>query len=103
MINKINEFKYEDVCVITAIGNSNQGKSFILSKIINMNITSGHNINTYGLSIFSRDNYYSNKNYIILDTIGLQNEIKIKNEEREEIKKLKEKEKIEKKKRNYKR
>ena len=85
---KINEFKNEYFSVITAIGNSKQGKSFILSKISNINISSGHHINTNGLSILFPDNYYLNKNYIIIDTEGTQNEIKIDNEIRNEMKKL---------------
>ena len=48
---KINEFKNEYFSVITAIGNSKQGKSFILSKISNINIQSNYHIKTNGLSI----------------------------------------------------
>jgi len=82
---KINEYKYEDVCVITAIGNSKQGKSYILSKITEFNVPSGYQLNTYGLSIFFPDNLTKevNKRYVIIDTVGLQNEIKI-----DEMKKL---------------
>ena len=54
--NKINECKYESRAVITAIGNSKQGKSFILSKITEFPIPSGHHINTHGLSILFPDN-----------------------------------------------
>ena len=77
--NKINEYKYEGVCVITAIGNSNQGKSYILSKISEFNVPSGYHVNTHGLSILFPDNLTkeTNKRFIILDTLGSQNEIKI--------------------------
>ena len=91
---KLVEFKNKYFTGITAIGNSNQGKSFILSKISEINIPLGHNINTHGLSIYFPDNYYSNKNYIILDTVGLQKVITIDDEKRKDIKKLKDIEKI---------
>ena len=96
--NKINEYKYEGVCVITAIGNSNQGKSYILSKIFEFNVPSGYHVNTHGLSIIFLDDLIreSNKRFIILDTLGSQNEIKIDYEKRKEIKTLKKEEKIEK-------
>ena len=71
--------------MITAIGNSKQGKSYILSKITEFNVPSGYQLNTYGLSIFFPDNLTKevNKRYVIIDTVGLQNEIKI-----DEMKKL---------------
>ena len=96
--NKIKEFKKEDGCVITAIGNSNKGKSFILSKISEFKIPSGYHINTHGLSILFPDNLTidSNKRFIILDTEGSQNAITINDEKRKEIEELKENEKIEK-------
>ena len=82
---KINECKYESGAVITAIGNSNQGKSYILSKISDFNIPSGYHVNTHGLSIYFPDNLTkeANRRYVIIDTVGLQNEIKI-----DEMKKL---------------
>ena len=90
---KIKELKEKDGCVITAIGNSNQGKSFILSKISDIEIPSGHSISTKGLSIIFPDNLTekdSNKRFIILDTEGSQNAITIQDKERKEIDKLKE-------------
>ena len=95
---KIDEFKKENGCVITAIGNSNKGKSFILSKISELEIPSGYHVTTRGLSILFPDNLTkdSNKRFIILDTEGSQNAITIDDEKREEIEKLKEEKKIEK-------
>ena len=90
---KIKELKEKDGCVITAIGNSNQGKSFILSKISEIEIPSGHSISTKGLSIIFPDNLTqkdSNQRFIILDTEGSQNAITIQDKERKEIDKLKE-------------
>ena len=96
--DRINEFKKEDGCVITAIGNSNKGKSYILSKISELEVPSGHHLTTHGLSILFPDNLTktSNRRFIILDTEGSQNAITIDNEKRKEIEKLKENEKIEK-------
>ena len=54
---KYEEFKEKNSSIITAIGNSNQGKSFILSKIIEKGIPNGHCINTEGLSIFFVDDF----------------------------------------------
>ena len=70
--NKIDKFKNENCTVITAIGNSNQGKSFILSKITEFPIPSGHHVNTHGLSILFPDNLIKelNKRFIILDIVG---------------------------------
>ena len=89
---KVKELKEKEGIVITAIGNSNQGKSFILSKISEIKIPSGHSISTKGLSIFFPDNLAekgANKRYIILDTEGSQNAITIKENDRIEFDKLK--------------
>ena len=96
--NKIKSLKEQNGCVITAIGNSNKGKSYILSKISEFDIPSGYHVTTHGLSILFPDNLTkeSNRRYIILDTEGSQNAITINDEKREEIEKLKEDEKIEK-------
>ncbi len=94
---KIEELKKKDGCVITAIGNSNQGKSFLLSRISQIDMPSGHSISTKGLSILFPDNLSekdSNKRFIILDTEGSQNAIKIEEKDRKEMDKLKEMEKI---------
>ena len=91
-IKKVEELKKEPGIVITAIGNSNQGKSFILSKISDIKIPSGYSISTKGLSIFFPDNLAekgANRRYIILDTEGSQNAITITEEDRNEIDKLK--------------
>ena len=96
---KVDELKEKDGIAITAIGNSNQGKSFILSRISEIEIPSSHSVNTKGLSIIFPDNLSkndSNKRYIILDTEGSQNAITISEEDREVIYGLKELEKIEK-------
>ena len=89
-IKKVNDLKEKEGIVITAIGNSNQGKSYILSKISDIKIPSGYSISTKGLSIFFPDNLFeedANKRYIILDTEGSQNAITIA--DRKEIDNLK--------------
>ena len=94
---KIEELKEKEGCVITAIGNSNQGKSFLLSRISKIEMPSSHSINTKGLSILFPDNLSekdSNQRFIILDTEGSQNAIKIEDKDRKEMDKLKEMEKI---------
>jgi len=96
---KVKELKEKEGIVITAIGNSNQGKSYILSKISEINIPSGYSISTKGLSIFFPDNLAekgANRRYIILDTEGSQNAITITEKDRNEIDKLKEIERMDK-------
>ena len=51
MISKYEEFKKDKVVKIGVIGNSNKGKSFILSKFSKFNLPSGMSIKTQGLSI----------------------------------------------------
>ena len=46
----------------TAIGNSNQGKSYILSKISKLIVPSGYHVNTHGLSIYFPDNLTKDEN-----------------------------------------
>ena len=58
---------------IGVIGNSNKGKSFILSKLSGINFPSGTDIKTEGLSIKYPDlNKNTNKNIVLLDSAGLE-------------------------------
>ena len=52
--------------LVSVLGNKNTGKSFILSKISNLEIPEGHNISTKGLSFIYPDN--DEINVIFLDT-----------------------------------
>ena len=52
--------------VVTAIGNKNKGKSFILNKILEKEIPRGFSVTTEGLSII----YPKNRPVIVLDTCG---------------------------------
>ena len=86
--------------IVTAIGNKNKGKSFILSKISEKDIPRGFNITTEGLSVI----YPRKRPVIILDTSGSEsplleledNYYQLKNNEKncdEENKKYQEKKK----------
>ena len=69
----INEFKDKDVLRIGIIGNSNKGKSFILSRISKIDLASGYYINTKGLSIkYPVLKDHSNRNIVLLDSAGLE-------------------------------
>jgi hypothetical protein len=68
-----NKFKKEPVIKIGVIGNSNKGKSFILSKLSKINLPSGASIRTEGLSIKYpeiKDN--PNRKIVLLDSAGLE-------------------------------
>jgi HSP20 family molecular chaperone IbpA len=68
------EEKQQQTCIkIGIIGNSNKGKSFILSKISKTYLPSGSNIRTEGLSIKYPDlKENENKKIILLDSAGLE-------------------------------
>ena len=55
------------------IGNSNKGKSFLLSKISKIDLPNGTNIRTEGLSIKYPDlKKYKNRKIVLLDSEGLE-------------------------------
>ena len=61
------------VLKIGIIGNSNKGKSFILSKLSKINLPSGTSIRTEGLSIKYPDlGIYKNRRITLLDSAGLE-------------------------------
>ena len=85
--------KKEKIIKICVIGNSNKGKSFLLSKISKIDLPSGTSIRTEGLSVKYPDlNIYTNRKIVLLDSAGLEtpvlrekNDAKIKTEENIEI------------------
>ena len=86
---------------IGVIGNSNKGKSFILSKLSKIDLPSGTSIRTEGLSVKYPDlDVYNNKKIVLLDSAGLETPVlknfdtKVK-KEKEEKKEKKKKEEIE--------
>jgi len=70
---RFNEFKNQKTLVIGVIGNSNKGKSFILSRISKIELPNGTSIRTEGLSIKYPD-LTKNKNgkIVLLDSAGLE-------------------------------
>ena len=107
-----NKHKGEDYLRIGVIGNTNKGKSFLLSKISKIDLASGYCIQTEGLSIKYPDlKDHKDRNIILLDSFGLEapvfktkniekdkeiEEKDNKNDENKREKKEKEKDEIEK-------
>ena len=70
---RFKEFKDKNALIIGIIGNSNKGKSFLLSKISKIDLPSGTSIRTEGLSIkYPELEKYVNRKIILLDTAGLE-------------------------------
>ena len=70
------KIKSENLLKVGVLGNGNVGKSFLLSRLFNINIPSGYSVITEGLSL----KYNENESYTILDSAGLQTPL-IKDEE----------------------
>ena len=86
---KYDAWNNKKVCMISAIGNSNKGKTYILSKIFETELPFGHT--TKGISIKYPDNIFIKHpfdRHIILDTEGSGKSIKISDEDKNEINKL---------------
>ena len=68
-----NKYKNQDLLRLGVIGNSNKGKSFILSRISKIELASGYYINTKGLSIkYPELEEYTNRKIVLLDSAGLE-------------------------------
>ena len=88
--------KTEKIIKIGVIGNSNKGKSFLLSKISKINLPSGTSIRTEGLSVKYPDlKLYTNRRIVLLDSAGLETPVLKEEEENQKEKETKEEEKIE--------
>jgi len=73
-IKEYKQFKNDKVLKIGVIGNSNKGKSFILSKISKINLPSGRR--TEGLSIkYPNLDLHENRQIALLDSSGLESPI----------------------------
>ena len=67
------KYKEDDLIRIGVIGNSNKGKSFILSKISKINLPSGTSIKTEGLSIkYPELEKFKDRKIVLLDSAGLE-------------------------------
>ena len=63
----------EELVRIGVVGNRNRGKSFILSKLTNMNVPSGFSIKTEGISIKYPDTKTKDGNgIVIIDSAGFE-------------------------------
>ena len=89
---KYNKFKKKDVIKIGVIGNSNKGKSFLLSKISKIMLPSGTSIRTKGLCIkYPELEYNINRKIVLIDSAGLETPV-LKEQEYNNVKKENEKE-----------
>ena len=79
-------FINDKVLKIGIIGNSNKGKSFILSKLSNIILPSGTSIKTEGLSIKYPDLIkYRDRRIVLLDSAGLETPVLISSDENREL------------------
>jgi len=67
---KYNELKNNPGLIVTAIGNKNKGKSFLLQKICKKKLPRGFSVTTVGLSISFPESFEND--IIILDTCGFE-------------------------------
>ena len=82
---KYNELKKERNIRIGVLGNSNKGKSFLLSRISKMGLPSGNSIRTEGLSIkYPGLDLYKNRRITLLDSAGLNAPVLIDDRDRED-------------------
>ena len=87
---QFDEIKEERGIVVTAIGNSNKGKTYILSKIFEIKLPFGYS--TKGISMkylqksFKKND--SNQRIVIIDTEGSEKGMIISDKDKNEINKL---------------
>ena len=100
-LKKYKEYKEEKVIKIGVIGNSNKGKSFILSKISKIKLPSGTSIRTEGLSVkYPELEEFKDRKIVLLDSAGLEmpvlkdNKENFKDKTKNEIFKEKSREKL---------
>jgi GTPase SAR1 family protein len=83
---KYYEYKGMKIIRIGVIGNSNKGKSFLLSKISKIKLPTGTSIRTEGLSIkYPELEGYTDRKIVLLDSAGLETPV-LKDNEYEIIK-----------------
>ena len=83
--SKYEQYKDKDLLKIGVLGNTNKGKSFILSKISKIKLLTGTSIQTKGLSVKYPDlKGYTARQLILLDSAGLETPVLI-SEKKEKI------------------
>ena len=83
---RFNDYKNYDALIIGVIGNSNKGKSFLLSKISKIELPSGTNIRTEGLSIkYPELEKYKKRRIVLLDSVGIETPVLFDDNEKNEI------------------
>ena len=84
--NNYNDLINEKAVRIGIIGNSNKGKSFILSKLSKIKLPTGTSIKTEGLSIKYPDlRNYPDRRIVLLDSAGLETPVLISSDENREM------------------
>ena len=84
-IERYEIFKNETIIKIGVIGNSNKGKSFILSKISKIDLPSGTSIRTEGLSIkYPELEEYKERKIALIDSAGLEAPVLNEEDEKKE-------------------
>ena len=79
---KYDLLKKDEIIKIGVIGNSNKGKSFLLSKISKIKLPSGTSIRTEGLSIkYPEIETFKNRKIALLDSAGLETPVLKEKEE----------------------
>jgi len=82
---KYKEFRKEKIIKIGVIGNSNKGKSFLLSKISKIDLPSGTSIRTEGLSIkYPELDLYKDRRIALLDSAGLETPVLKESKDKED-------------------
>ena len=86
--DKYKEHKDKELITIGVLGNNNKGKSFLLTKISQIDLPTGTNINTKGLSVKYPDlDEFSRREIILLDSAGLEMPVLKKDNNNNKIKK----------------
>ena len=85
VIESYEKLKYETIIKIGVIGNSNKGKTFILSKISKNDLPSGARIRTEGLSIkYPKLKEYKERKIVLIDSAGLDAPVLNEEDEKKE-------------------
>lgn len=83
---KYEQFRDKELIVIGVVGNMNNGKTFVLSKLSKIKLPSGTSINTKGISVkYPELANNENRKYILLDSAGLEAPILKSGEEKEDF------------------